>query len=205
MSTIKVTDSIEYLKTITEQLKMQQEVRDKWFRFYLIMVGPIFAALVGILRSDLMEYNVNYTHWLTTILCFCIFLIGLFFFLMYVRQRYNHLILYRRVEIIEKTIVKPAIFGTDGKIVFHKHYQFGADFYASCIYILLNSIWITLGVFLTLHHQEITTSKRIEITFFSYELGVFTAAIFLQEIIRRLMLYMHKKKDEELKKEAIES
>lgn len=89
MSTTKVTDSIEYLKTITEQLKMQQEVRDKWFRFYLIMVGPILVALVAILRSnlydlilrsDLMEGNVNYTHWLITILCFCIFIVGLLFF-----------------------------------------------------------------------------------------------------------------------------
>lgn len=124
---------------------------------------------------------------------------------MYIRQRVNHLILYRRVEIIEQTVVKPAFFASDRKIVFHKHYPFGADFYASWIYIFLNSIWITLGVFLALHHQEITTSKSIEITFFSYEAGVFITAFILQETVRRLILCMHKKADFNLKKEAIES
>ncbi len=202
MPTNKVADSIEYLKAITEQLKMQQEVRDKWFRFYLIMVGPIFGALVVILRSDLMKNNVDYTNWLTTILCFCIFLIGLLFFLMYVRQRFNHLILYRRIEIIEKTVIEPAIFGTDRKIVYHKHYQFGADFYASCIYIFLNSFWLTLGVFFVLHHQKITITKPIETAFFLVELAVFILAIFFQDFVRRLILNRHKKKDEELIKGA---
>ena len=60
--------------------------------------------------------------------------------------------------------------------------------------IFLNSFWLTLGVLLALHHQEITITKLIETAFFLVELAVFILAIFFQDFVRRLILNRHKKK-----------
>jgi len=189
MANNKVNNAIEYAKALTTQLEIQQDVIDKWFRFHLIMIGAIAAGIGVLIKNELL------TNSKLALICLCVFILGMLFFLLHVRQRINNIMLYKKIEMYEEIIIKPAILKICKKDIeeFYEPFKYGADFWAISITIFLNSIWITMAVFFTLCYNN----------FSCIELVVFVVCILLQVFVRDKILHHYDKhKGKDLEKEA---
>lgn len=139
---------LNYAKFVWEKIKLQRETTDRYFNYYLLLITtPIvaFAAIVGkdhgsIIREQILGY-----------LSLLLFVIGVCFFCLYVRQRVNNLILGAELTSMTMKIAKTGIMKTkkgknDGLIVNGLTGALNpitADFWVNMIQVIINSFWLT--------------------------------------------------------------
>ena len=151
-------NGIKYLMFYLEQIKLQREFQDKWFRYYLLIIGSPFALMIGVLQLDSIKKNVQFAYSLLALLSIILFILGILFFLMYVRQRLNTLVLVLKMDKIEQSLLlsNNLTESSLNKIEFPKRkvFRYGADFYISCMIMFINSIWITSSIVLIFYSNN---------------------------------------------------
>ncbi|MDY4561641.1 hypothetical protein ACTNCE_14880 [Dorea longicatena] len=134
----ELKDMINFANYIFEQVKIQQEARDKWMEIYLLIVGGVatFATFTLAFFTDIIELKDWYLilgsiFMLTGIL-------GIFFYLLFLSQRINYKLHYKVLSEIQRIVIREYLskpyeeyYPTDRSPF--KKFKRGADFYASVI------------------------------------------------------------------------
>ena len=176
-------DLIEYYKAIFEQVKLQQEVRDKWTNYYLIVTGAVIAISGTVFK--VFQSSSREMFYTLAFLSFSAFVIGSLFFLIYLRQRLNYQKLYKLLDGVQKRLLKnenelleltqsPPHFGMS---------KYGADFYGVWFHIFVNSLYVSWGVLWLYFSQQ----KAVDFSFCSFIVGVviFLISSTIFELVRR--------------------
>lgn len=131
-------DLIAFASYIFDQVKLQQETRDKWMELYFAIFGGVatFATFAltffnDKLKMEQLECIIGIVFILTGI-------IGIIFYLLFLCQRLNYKLHYKVLSEIQRKIVtqylsKPyEMYYQENRSPFKK-FKKGADFYASLI------------------------------------------------------------------------
>lgn len=155
------TDYISYLNFMFEQVKLQQEVRDRWFRYYLTIAGAVLGTGLAIVK---FFYKNNFNSILCLLLlalCVSMALIGICFFMIYLRQRANYIQQYKIIGYVEDKLFSIAeqtdihvIVPNGSSVAFqlpwknslfairkHGSKKYGADFFTIWIHIIINALY----------------------------------------------------------------
>ena len=102
----ELKDMINFANYIFEQVKIQQEARDKWMEIYLLIVGGVatFATFTLAFFTDIIELKDWYLilgsiFMLTGIL-------GIFFYLLFLSQRINYKLHYKVLSEIQRIVIR---------------------------------------------------------------------------------------------------
>ena len=188
MTDDKIGAAIEYSKILLEQFKIQREVQDRWFRFYLILIGAPLAAMLTLVQVESIRSATRQMYSIIALFSTLVFLIGIFFLLMYIRQRINSLVFIKRMNVVNSFIVSESIPEKLDELAFSSPFvsTYGADFFVNSIHILLNSSWFTVAVvFFGASIRGVSAIETIEI---AIGLSAFFLVVFLQAKIRSTML-----------------
>lgn len=137
----RVEQAIQYADLLYAQITDHKEVRDRWFRYYLLVIGIPFGVLGAGLQASAWDRMVGRPNELLLLLSLLLLLVGFLFFMLYIRQRLNYLSVYQRAWQVERMVIMPAILATNPQQKMPEVGQFSADFYANGVHILLNSVW----------------------------------------------------------------
>lgn len=163
MTTIDPSDWIDYLKYMLEQVKLQQDVRDRWFGYYLSIAGATLAlgiAVVKLFYSTAFDLRLSVLLFALTA---TMFLIGVCFFMIYIRQRINYLSYYRTMQDAEIEFLRCKA-SEEQRIILSLSsnvprrqtitpvrtiipQRFGADFFTIWIHIIINSLYFAGIIF----------------------------------------------------------
>ncbi|MCX6829431.1 MAG: hypothetical protein NT002_09155 [candidate division Zixibacteria bacterium] len=144
-----INEKLEYIKFIGERIKLQQEVRDRWFKYYLTIAGAIFGtalALINLIHAE--DFNVH-LYAILFVLCIIMFLIGFCFLMIYINQRKNYLRFFDQMNIVEESVIHDLGLFDDqihGKRNIERPTQrkarrFGADVFTIWVHIIINSLY----------------------------------------------------------------
>lgn len=109
-------DALATLPQHYEMIKLQQEVRDRWYRYYLILTGSILSLSIAIfaavansrtVNSDVKENlfrTFSVLGWIVPVTMTLIFLLGLCFLALYQWQILNYRIYYDSVSRVFKVL-----------------------------------------------------------------------------------------------------
>lgn len=102
-------DLMSLLSVLFEQVKLQQEVRDRWFGHYLSIIAAIsalaalcFGYFVDRLGEKLLFGFLSAVFLLAGIL-------GILFYILYIRQRQNYRKQYRLLSVVQEKIMKQVL------------------------------------------------------------------------------------------------
>ncbi len=116
---------ISFTSIIFDQVKLQQEVRDRWFEHYIAIIGAITGLVTLCLGLFSNSIQTNYL----LILVGCIFLLssvlGILFYMLYLNQRYNYKRNYKLLSSLEGRILKKQLNNEVQTFTTRKH---GADY-----------------------------------------------------------------------------
>ncbi len=151
-------DIINFANYIFEQVKIQQETRDKWMEIYLSIVGGVatFATFTMAFFTETIAMNELYLV-LGTIFLFT-GVLGIIFYLLFLCQRVNYKLHYKVLYEIQKIVIDEYL--SNSYDVYYptnrtpfKKFKRGADFYASIIQNLiivscfvLSSLFFSMGL-----------------------------------------------------------
>lgn len=116
---------ISYTRIIFDQVKLQQEVRDRWFEHYIAIIGAItgIATLCLGLFSNSMQ--TNYLLLLAGGIFILASILGILFYMLYLNQRYNYKQNYKLLSALEAQILKRQMNNEVRPFTTRKH---GADY-----------------------------------------------------------------------------
>lgn len=153
-------DPVETAKFIFEQVKLQQEVRDRWFGYYLT-INAATAALATLLLNLKLPYSLS-PAFVASVPVATNTIIGVLFYELYLHQRSNYLSRYKILQMLQDKAIRQ-IFADDEyeklyamKSWFDKRSRVGADYITLQIQAVLTStygglfaalIFIGFGVF----------------------------------------------------------
>ena len=176
---MKSVDLCAYLNFLFDQVKLQQEIRDRWFSYYMTISGAV--SITGLTAVQFFyDRGFNFNLYLFFfVLSTVMFLIGICFFMIYIRQRYNYLKIYRIMESVEKKYLDNVYEELHMSLRIQKY---GADFFTSWIHIIINSIFLSISSILLL---LMLFGNQIRIMQILISLLVFGISVFCFEITRR--------------------
>lgn len=200
------SDYISYLGFLFEQVKLQQEVRDRWFRYYITIAGAVLGTGIAIAK---LFYNSKFNQGLCLILLAlstAMGLIGICFFMIYLRQRSNYIQQYKAIAYVEdrmfsiaehdetQVVSSPTWQENSAPwktsllaIRSHAIKKYGADFFTVWIHIITNSVYFASSfVFyvMLLKGETLLSPQELALTVLFF---VLVAAWF--EIARRRSFY----------------
>lgn len=139
-----------YANFIFEQVRFQQETRDKWFEHYLTIVGAVsgFATIVFAVFSE--NWNVSVLQITLGGIFILTGFLGILFYFLFLIQRLNYKLHYRVLNELQHTFAdrflkEPYSFYYPSKRTPFVKLKYGADFYASLIQRLLVSFCALCG------------------------------------------------------------
>lgn len=180
------------LNVLFNQVKLQQEVRDRWFGHYLTIIGALVALATLCLKLFENAVNNEILYMFLGLVLVFSSLLGVFFFILYLCQRKNYKQIYGSLRLVQNEIFK-SIFGISNAankkntFVTHKH---GADFYTLLIQKLINSTMFAVGCFFI----NISLSVQICVIITSAIIEFILMFILLQLIYRFFEQKGHSKK-----------
>lgn len=166
----EVKDMINFANYIFEQVKNQQEARDKWMEIYLLIVGGVatFATFTLAFFTDIIGLKDLY------LILGSIFILtgilGIFFYLLFLSQRINYKLHYKVLSEIQQIVIGEYLsksyeeyYPTDRSpfIKFKK----GADFYASVIQNIVILVCFVVSCLFFLLYMDLTKKSIIVICF----------------------------------------
>lgn len=136
------------LSVLLEQVKLQQEVRDRWFGHYLTIIGALTALATLCLKifENMVQKEILYLV-LGIMFAFAC-LLGSLFYILYLCQRKNYKQTYNflstiQTEIFKSMLVIPPKLYEKSAFSTRKH---GADFYTLLIQSLIDSSMLAAGI-----------------------------------------------------------
>ncbi len=175
---------LEMLKFYQGQNKIVRDVMDRWFGFYLLIIGAPFPIFVGLLQIPDVGKLIQETPQFLAIVAFFLFSVGLFFLFVQIRQRITAERLLIRLTAIEKSCItelEKSIAGLKG-ITKYGPESFGADFYFGLVYAFINSTWFAVGSYFSFL-ECLDSCTRLTLTFLTL-----IAILTVQVILRHQMI-----------------
>ncbi len=176
---IRFTVLSNMFEVLFEQVRLQQEVRDRWFGHYLTIIGAISA--VATLCLKLFENSVNKHSLYRIVGMIFIFAgsIGILFYILYLNQRHNYRKQYSQLSIIQNIILSSVL----SKSEFNRTNNTfttrtkGADFYTLLIENIISSTCFAIGILFILN--GICPFLELLITAIAGSLTFLISAVFL--------------------------
>lgn len=136
------------LGVFLEQVKLQQEVRDRWFGHYLTIIGALTALATLCLKIFENMVKKERLYLLLGLIFVFACLLGILFYILYLCQRKNYKQTYNFLATIQTEIFKsmPAIPSKLYKESTFATKRHGADFYTLCIQSLIDSTMFAVGI-----------------------------------------------------------
>jgi hypothetical protein len=137
---------LEYYKHLYDRVKLQEEVRDRWFRYYLL----IMASTVTIMGFALREIgSAGQIPVFLSLLGIFIGMVGVIFFRVYLNQRYNYSVFLRQMKLLDDKFFYPTLVGP--QLVSHMKKPLppnpggGADKNVLTLFLLTNSLVLAIS------------------------------------------------------------
>lgn len=148
-----------FIDHLFSRVILQQEVRDRWFLYYISISGGVLAILSPIILDIFSEndFKIGKATYASIIL-FAMCIIGNCFFMIYIRQRKNYLDLYKKMNVLEEELILD-LFKKDDKIIekYNKYIynnniinKHGADYYTIFLQISINAIYVILFLIISI-------------------------------------------------------
>jgi hypothetical protein len=136
------------LRYLQERVKLQREIMDRWFGYYLLIIGAPFPILAGLFQIESIRNSLEMDP--TALAPVPIFFlgIGLLFLGMHIRQRINWLKLMREWVVPTEAAWLAAMPLFEETCTCFRPERFGADFFFGLVYCLINSAWLVAGLYL---------------------------------------------------------
>ncbi len=99
---------IDFYVHLFERVKLQEEARDRWFRYYLIIMGSA-ATMLGVFLRLANEGERVALSWFFPLFGFFLGTVGILFFLLALSQRYNYRTFMERMTLLEEQIFYPML------------------------------------------------------------------------------------------------
>lgn len=135
------------LGVLFEQVKLQQEVRDRWFAHYISIIGAI--AALATLYFEFFKDTVNKKCLFLVISLIFLFaaIIGVLFYVLYLNQRQNYKKQYNTLSLVQDMILKKElnIHNNNKNIRSFKTRRHGADFITLIIENIICSTCFTIS------------------------------------------------------------
>lgn len=116
--------------SLFEQVKLQQEVRDRWFQHYLSIIGAVsaLAALCFGFFSD--HVSQKYLLLFIASVFFLAGILGILFYVLYMMQRQNYRKIYKGLEVLQDKICLVLLSDVERQqmIIHFKKHKKGADY-----------------------------------------------------------------------------
>lgn len=136
------------LGVLLEQVKLQQEVRDRWFGHYLTIIGALTALATLCLKIFENMVQKERLYLLLGLMFVFACLLGVLFYILYLCQRKNYKQTYNFLAAIQTEIFKsmptiPSKLYKESTFATKRH---GADFYTLFIQSLIDSAMFAVGI-----------------------------------------------------------
>ena len=133
---------------LLEQVKLQQEVRDRWFGHYLTIIGALTALATLCLKIFENMVQKERLYLLLGLMFVFACLLGVLFYILYLCQRKNYKQTYTFLSTIQTEIFKsmqviPSELYKESTFATKRH---GADFYTLFIQSLIDSAMFAIGI-----------------------------------------------------------
>ena len=186
----ELKDMINFANYIFEQVKIQQEARDKWMEIYLLIVGGVatFATFTLAFFTDIIELKDWYLilgsiFMLTGIL-------GIFFYLLFLSQRINYKLHYKVLSEIQRIVIREYLskpyeeyYPTDRSPF--KKFKRGADFYASVIQNIVILVCFVVSCLFFLLYLDLPKKSIIVVCFL---------CVYVLDLMLRFLYNIYEKK-----------
>lgn len=183
------------LNVLFEQVKLQQEVRDRWFGHYLTIIGALAALATLCLKifENIAQKEMLYLFLGMLFVFAC--LLGSLFYILYLCQRKNYKQTYnvlsalqteifKSMSVIPPQLYKESVFSTK---------RHGADFYTLLIQSLIDATMLAVGI------AFLSISQMVKIGTACKFAGIGFVGIF---VVLHLVRYFYDLKGENKKDEA---
>ncbi len=185
-----VKDMINFANFIFEQVKIQQEARDKWMEIYLSIVGGVatFATFTLAFFTDIIGLKDLYL--ILGLIFILTGILGIFFYLLFLSQRINYKLHYKVLDEIQQIVIREHLsksyeeyYPTDRSPF--KKFKRGADFYASVIQNIVILVCFGVSCLFFLLYLDLAPKRIIVVCILC------TAGL---ELILRFLYYIFEKK-----------
>ncbi|MEL7488180.1 MAG: hypothetical protein AAGJ87_13300, partial [Pseudomonadota bacterium] len=141
-----VTDAaLKYLELLYGQIVDHKAIRDRWFRYYLLLIGIPLGLIIPLTQASVFSTSISNSTLLMSALSALFLTLGIIFFLLFIKQRLNYLAKYHKAIRVETEIVIPYLRLPVPTRYHSTSGNFFADIYANSVHILLNSVWVSIG------------------------------------------------------------
>lgn len=185
-----VKDIINFANFIFEQVKIQQEARDKWMEIYLSIVGGVatFATFTLAFFTDIIGLKDLYL--ILGLIFILTGILGIFFYLLFLSQRINYKLHYKVLDEIQQIVIREHLsksyeeYYPIDRSPFKK-FKRGADFYASVIQNIVILVCFGVSCLFFLLYLDLALKRIIVVCILC------TAGL---ELILRFLYYIFEKK-----------
>jgi hypothetical protein len=133
---------LEYYKLLFERVKLQEEVRDRWYRNYLLIMASTVTVLG--LAFEFAARADRVAQIFFSSLGFFLGIVGILSFQIHLSQRYNYTVYLRRMQLLDDIFFYPKL--VDEKLISRMRKPLppnptpGADRSAQLFYLFTNSL-----------------------------------------------------------------
>ena len=185
----EVKDIINFANYIFEQVKIQQETRDKWMEIYLLIVGGVATFATFTLAFFTAIIKLKDLYLILGAIFMLTGLLGIFFYLLFLCQRINYKLHYKVLSEIQKIVFEQYLsksyeeyYPTDRSPF--KKFKRGADFYASVIQNVVILVCFVVSCWFFLLYIDLA-KKYIIVICFLCALGLESILRFLYNIFEK--------------------
>ncbi len=160
-------DIIDFANYIFEQVKNQQDSRDKWMEIYLSIVGAVSVFATFTLAFFTETIGIVELYRILGAIFFLTGILGILFYMLFLSQRVNYKLHYKVLDEIQRIVIKTYlihpydVYYPTNRTPFKK-FKRGADFFASIIQnviivvcFVIGCIFLFMSFELSAHHIAI--------------------------------------------------
>lgn len=145
------------LNVLFNQVKLQQEVRDRWFGHYLTIIGSLTALATLCLKLFENTVKKKILYMFLGLMFLFASSLGILFFILYLCQRKNYKQTYNYLSVVQNEMFKSMSYIP--KKLYEKSTfttrRRGADFYTLLIQSLIDAVMFSIGILFLLISQSI--------------------------------------------------
>lgn len=145
------------LNVLFNQVKLQQEVRDRWFGHYLTIIGSLTALATLCLKLFENTVKKKILYMFLGLMFLFASSLGILFFILYLCQRKNYKQTYNYLSVVQNEMFKSM--SHIPKKLYEKSTfttrRRGADFYTLLIQSLIDAVMFSIGILFLLISQSI--------------------------------------------------
>lgn len=178
------TDSLlSIYPVLFEQVKLQQEVRDRWFGHYISIIAAIVTLATLCLKFFEDSTKIESIYFMVGLIFILAGVLGVLFYVLYLCQRQNYRQVYAKLYVIQTVLLESSLPNDvvkDMSIGF-KTRRYGADYFTLLIENVLCSACIGIGTGFIV--RSLTSPKAASVAF---SILGFLLSVFVLLLVRHL-------------------